>query len=99
MILGRKWVDVHPIGFSPSDGDVPLLFEIKGCDDYIDVSFKVKFTKADGTDLVKNDELGPVNALLYAMMSQIDITIANDLITTLTNLDNYKAIYQLLTNY
>ena len=104
MILGGKWVDVHPIGFSPSDGDVPLLFEIKGCDDYIDVSqtyisFKVKFTKADGTDLVNTDELGPVNALLYAMMSQIDMTIANDLITTLTNLDNYKAIYQLLTNY
>ncbi len=32
-------------------------------------------------------------------MSQIDVTIANDLITTLTNLDNYKAIFQLLTNY
>ncbi len=70
------------------------------CDDYIDVSqtyisFKVKFPKADGTDLVNTDELGPVNALLYAMMSQIDITIANDLITILTNIN----IYQLLTNY
>jgi hypothetical protein len=48
MILGGKWED--PIGFSPSDGDVPLLFEIKGCDDYIDVSqtyisFKVNFLK------------------------------------------------------
>ncbi len=51
---------VHPTGFSPSDGDVPLLFEIKGCDDYIDVSqtyisFKVKLKKADGTDLVNTD--------------------------------------------
>ena len=56
MILGGKWVNVYPIGFSPSDGDVPLLFEIKGCDDYIDVSqtyisFKVEFTKSDGTAL------------------------------------------------
>jgi hypothetical protein len=104
MILGGKWVDVHPIGFSPSDGNVPLLFEIKGCDDYIDVSqtyisFKVKFLKADGSDLAGTEAIGPVNALLYAMMSQIDVTIANDLITTLTNLDNYKAIFQLLTNY
>ena len=104
IILGGKWVDVHPIGFSPSDGDVPLLFEIKGCDDYIDVSqtyisYKVKFLKADGSDLAGTEAIGPVNALLYAMMSQIDVTIANDLITTLTNLDNYKAIFQLLTNY
>jgi hypothetical protein len=57
------------------------------------------FTKADGIDLVNTDEPGPVYALLYALMSQIHFTIANDLITTLTNLDNYKAIYQLLTNY
>ena len=32
-------------------------------------------------------------------MSQIDVTIGNDLVTTLTNLDNYKAYFQLLTNY
>jgi hypothetical protein len=50
------------------------------------------FTKADGIDLVDTDEL-------YALMSQINLTIANDLITTLTNLDNYKSFYQLLTNY
>ena len=104
MILGGKWVSSHPIGFSASDGDVPLLFEIKGSDDYIDVSqtyisFKVKFTKDDGTNLAGTEDFGPVNALLYALMSQIDITIGNDLITTLTNLDNYKAIFQLLTNY
>ena len=104
MILGGKWVNVYPIGFSPSDGDVPLLFEIKGCDDYIDVSqtyisFKVKFTKSDGTALAGNESMGPVNALLYALMNQIDVTIGNDLVTTLTNLDNYKAIFQLLTNY
>ena len=103
MILGGKWIDVHPIGFSPSDGDVSLLFEVKGCDDYIDVSqtyisFKVKFTKNDGSNLDGTEEIGPVNALLYALMSQIDVTIGNDLITTLTNLDNYKAIFQLLTN-
>ena len=104
MILGGKWIDVHPVGFSPSDGDVPLLFEIKGCDDYIDVSqtyisFKVKFTKNDGSNLAGTEEMGPVNALLYALMSQIDVTIGNDLITTLTNLDNYKAVFQLLTNF
>ena len=104
MILSGKWVDVHPVGFSPSDGDVPLIFEIKGCDEYIDVSqtyisFKVKYTKADGTDLAGTEEIGPVNALLYALMSQIDVTIGNDLATTLTNFDNYKAYFQLLTNY
>ena len=32
-------------------------------------------------------------------MSQIDITIGNDLITTLTNLDHYKSFFQILTNY
>ena len=104
MILGGKWVNVYPIGFSPSDGDVPLLFEIKGSDDYIDVSqtyisFKLKFTNADGSNLNGTEKIGPVNALLYAMMNQIDVTLGNDLITTLTNLDNYKAIFQLLTNY
>ena len=103
-ILGGKWVTVHPTGFSSSDNDVPLLFEIKGSDDYIDVSqtyisFKVKFVKNDGTNLDANTEIGPVNALLYAMMTQIDVTIGNDLVTTLTNLDNYKSMFQLLTNY
>ena len=80
---------------------MPLLFEIKGSDDYIDasqtyISFKLKFTKADGTNLDNSDKIGPVNALLYATMNQIDITLGNDLITTLTN--HYKAIFQLVTN-
>ena len=35
----------------------------------------------------------------FAIMSQIDITIGNDLITTLTNLDHYKSFFQILTNY
>jgi hypothetical protein len=37
--------------------------------------------------------------LLYAIMAQIDITISNDLITTLTNIDNYKSVFQILTDY
>ena len=43
--------------------------------------------------------MGPVMLLLYAIMAQIDITIGNDLITTLTNLDNYKSVFQILKNY
>jgi hypothetical protein len=43
--------------------------------------------------------MGPVMLLLYALMAQIDITIGNDLITTLTNLDNYKSVFQILTYY
>jgi hypothetical protein len=64
MILAGKWEDVHPFGFSSSGGNVPLLFEIKGCDDNIDVSqtyisIKFKFLKADGRDLAGNEAIGP----------------------------------------
>jgi hypothetical protein len=32
-------------------------------------------------------------------MAQIEISIGNDLITTFTNLDNYKSVFQIFTNY
>ena len=63
------------------------------------ISLKVKFTANDGTDLDGKQAMGPVMLLLYAIMAQIDITLGNDLITTLTNLDNYKSVFQILTNY
>ena len=102
QILSGKWIDVHPSG--SIDGEVPILFEVKGTDEYIDtsqtfISLKVKFTKNDGSDLDGKQSMGPVMLLLYAIMAQIDITIGNDLITTLTNLDNYKSVFQILTNY
>jgi len=37
--------------------------------------------------------------LLYAILAQIDISIGNDLITTLTYLDNYKSVFQISTHY
>ena len=47
QILSGKWIDVHPSG--SVDGDVPILFEIKGTDEYIDpsqtfIDFKIQFT-------------------------------------------------------
>ncbi len=53
-ILNGNWIDVHRSG--SIDGDVPILFEIKGTDEYIDksqtfISFKTKFTNNDGSNL------------------------------------------------
>ena len=98
QILSGKWIDVHPS--SSIDGDVPILFEIKGTDEYIDpsqtfIDFKVQFTKANGDKIDGKQNMGPVCLLLYAIMCQIDITIGNDLITTLTNLDHYKSFFQI----
>ena len=63
------------------------------------IDFKIQFTKANGDALDGKQKMGPVCLLLYSIMSQIDITIGNDLITTLTNLDHYKSFFQILTNY
>ena len=41
QILSGKWIDVHPSG--SIDGDVPILFEIKGTDEYIDHSQIYRF--------------------------------------------------------
>ena len=48
QILSGKRKDVYPSG--SIDGDVPILFEIKGTDEYMDlsqtlISLKVKFTE------------------------------------------------------
>jgi hypothetical protein len=57
---------------------VPFFYNLKLKDVMITLTLVrliSDFTKADGIDLVNTDEL-------YALMSQIHFTIANDLITT-----------------
>ena len=104
MVLSGRWVDNHPI--SSLSGNTPIDFDIpnKNGDEYTDLSqtylnLKVKFTKADGSNLSNTQVLAPINFLFYAIFSQIDIWLNNVLVTSSNNTQTYRSVIELLTNY
>ena len=99
----RRKVDFHPIANITDLG--PLEFSIPGCeDDYWDLNdhcleLRLKVVKNDGKDIAAADKVGPVNFLLHALFSQIDIHLNGTLITTPSNAYPYKAYIEKQLNY
>ncbi len=58
-----------------------------------------KLVKADGTNLAENANVAPVNNLLHSLISQVDITLNDVLITPSNNLYAYKAYIENLLSY
>ena len=60
---------------------------------------KTKITKANGTALDPNTQVGPVNLILHSLFSQVDVSLNERLISPSTNTYPYRAMIETLLNY
>lgn len=102
-VLAGTWTEFYPVASLNSD-TAPLEFNINGSDEYIDLSntmlqLKVKITKADGSNLDAGEEVGPVNAFLHSLFSQVDVTLNGRLVSQSSSLYGYRAYLESLLNY
>lgn len=101
-ILHRTVVDLYPTGNVNDDG--PIDFLAPACDEeYTDLDhtleIECKIVKADGSNLDADDLVGFVNCPLHAMFSQIDVWIAETLVTSSSNTYPYQAYLEKILSY
>lgn len=96
--------DVRPI--SQLSGRAPIEFYISGNNgmEYLNLKnsqllIKARIKKKDGTLLPSTEYVGPVNLLLPALFSQVDVMLNGRLVTATTSNYNYKAYIQTLLKY
>lgn len=98
-----QWVEYHPISQFSDNG--PIEFHISGSGgEYMDLSqsqiyVKVKVTKADGSNSIDTDEVGPVNLFLNSLFSQVDLSLNDRIITPSTTTYPYRAMIETLLQY
>ncbi|CAH3025314.1 unnamed protein product, partial [Porites evermanni] len=74
-----QWIEYHPISNITDSG--PIEFFVSGTgDEYLDLArtqlfVKAKITKANGTAIDADTQVGPVNLFLHSLFSQVDITL------------------------
>jgi len=96
--------DVLPI--SQIAGDSPIEFVISGQNgiEYIDMKntmiyVKTKIKKGDNTDISDTENVGPVNLLLPALFSQLDVALHGKMVVSTTEHYAFKAYIQTLLKY
>ena len=73
-ITKGQWIEYHPLSNITDSG--PIEFSVSGSgEEYLDLArtllfLKAKITKANGTALDLNEQVGPVNLFLHALFSQ-----------------------------
>jgi hypothetical protein len=95
--------EYQPIG-SLTDDSV-IKFHVSGDSNfYMDLAesyiyFQLKITKEDGTNLVDNDTVGPINLICHSLFQQLDISLNDVLISEASNLYHYRSIIETLLSY
>ena len=98
-----QWIEYHPLSNITDSG--PIEFNVSGSgEEYLDLArtqlyVKAKITKANGTALDPNTEVGPVNLFLHSLFSQVDVSLNERLISPSTNTYPYRAMIETLLNY
>ena len=83
----------------------PIEFNVSGTgEEYLDLArtqlyVKAKITKANGTALDADTQVGPVNLFLHSLFSQVDVSLNERLISASTNTYHYRAMIESLLNY
>ena len=78
-ITKGQWIEYHPLSNITDSG--PIEFNVSGSgEEYLDLArtllfLKAKNTKANGTVLELNEQVGPVNLFLHALFSQVDVSV------------------------
>ena len=98
-----QWIEYHPISNITDSG--PIEFYVSGTgDEYLDLArtqlfVKAKITKANGTAIDADTQVGPVNLFLHSLFSQVDVSLNERLISPSTNTYPYRAMIETLLNY
>ena len=82
----------------------PLLFEIEGTGDFVDLSqstLSVKYTlkELDGTNITSQTAVAPVNNTLHSLFSQITVSLKDHNITQPNSAYPYRSYIENLLNY
>ena len=83
----------------------PIEFNVSGTgEEYLDLArtqlyVKAKITKANGTALDADTQVGPVNLFLHSLFSHVDVSLNERLISPSTNTYPYRAMLESLLNY
>jgi hypothetical protein len=82
----------------------PIEFDIPSSPFYTDLSdtrlyIKCKVTDSDGADLAADKKVAPVNMLLHALFSKVDVSLAGRLITASADTYSWKACLETLLNF
>ena len=102
-ITKGQWIEYHPLSNITDSG--PIEFNVSGTgEEYLDLAktqlfVKAKITKANGTALDPNTQVGPVNLFLHSLFSQVDVSLNERLISPSTNTYPYRAMIETLLNY
>ena len=98
-----QWIEYHPLSNITETG--PIEFNISGSGkEYLDLAktqlyVKTKITKANGTALDPNEQVGPVNLFLHSLFLQVHVSLNERLISPSTNTYPYRAMIETLLNY
>ena len=102
-ITKGQWIEYHPLSNITDTGLIE--FNVSGTgEEYLDLAktqlfVKVKITKANGAALDAETKVGPVNLSLHSLLSQVDVSLNERLISPLTNPWPYCAMIEMLFNY
>ncbi|CAH3044872.1 unnamed protein product [Porites lobata] len=102
-ITKGQWIEYHPISNITDSG--PIEFCVSGTgDEYLDLArtqlfVKAKITKANGTAIDADTQVGPVNLFLHSLFPQVDVSLNERLISPSTNTYPYRAMIETLLNY
>ena len=102
-ITKGQWIEYHPLSNITDSG--PIEFNVSGSgEEYLDLArtllfLKAKITKANGTALELNEQVGPVNLFLHALFSQVDVSLNERFISPSTNTYPYRAMIETLLNF
>ncbi|CAH3172814.1 unnamed protein product [Porites lobata] len=99
----EQWIEYHPLSNITDTG--PIEFNVSGTrEEYLDLArtqlyVKAKITKANGTALDADTQVGPVNLFLHSLFSQVDVCLNERLTSASTNTYPYRAMLESLLNY
>ena len=82
----------------------PIMFEIEGGTDFIDLSqtalkVRVKLTLEDDDPIDNTCKVAPVNNLLHSLFQQITVSLKDTVISQANNCYSYRAYLENLLNY
>ena len=98
-----QWVEYRPL--SQLNEDSPIEFNIPGTgSQYLDLKrcrlyIQAKIVKTDGSNITKDDKVGPVNLYLQSLWRQVDVEIQQQLLSSTGVSYPYKAMLDVMLNY
>ena len=102
-IEGGDWIEYNPIS-SIADG-VPIEFQVLGNgDSYLDVNstqiyVKAEIVQANGAAIDNTHHVAPVNLLLHALFSEVDVKLNDTIVSSTNNTYPYRAYLETLLSY